>query len=166
MPIEHGWFRTDPHICQPEFTHAIAEINPAEGAESLTCDLVLDPGTTRAGDRGRPRRQAPGGLHRHQPLPRNDEPQHGQAHRPARSRAIALDPKQPRPLFFRHDEKKLAAVVMAKGDESGPLTVRLQPAGTVTGRLIDDDGQPRSRRQDQCQLWKGSVRPRATTGPS
>ena len=33
--------------------------------------------------------------------------------------------------------------VIARGDEHGPLTVRLQPAGTVTGRLLDDDGQPR-----------------------
>jgi hypothetical protein len=58
--------------------------------------------------------------------------------------AVALDPKQPRPLFVRHDEKKLAGFVMAKGDESGPLIVRLQPAGTVTGRLVDEDGRPRS----------------------
>jgi hypothetical protein len=57
--------------------------------------------------------------------------------------ARALEPKRPRPLVFRHDEKKLAAVVVARGDERGPLTVRLQPAGTVTGRLLDDDGQPR-----------------------
>ena len=28
---ERGWFRTEPHLCQPEQTHAIAEINPAEG---------------------------------------------------------------------------------------------------------------------------------------
>ena len=31
--------------------------------------------------------------------------------------AIALDPKRPRPLFFRHEEKKLAAFVIARGDE-------------------------------------------------
>ncbi len=32
---------------------------------------------------------------------------------------------------------------MVKGDEDGPLIVRLQPAGTISGRLIDEDGQPR-----------------------
>ena len=57
--------------------------------------------------------------------------------------ARALDPKQPRPLVFRHDERKLAAVLVARGDEKGPLTVHLRPAGTVTGRLLDPDGQPR-----------------------
>ena len=77
---EHGWFLTDPHLCDPNFLHVIAEIKPAEGAESLTCDLVLDPGNEASGNRGRPRRQAPGRLHRHQPLPWNHEPQHGQAH--------------------------------------------------------------------------------------
>ena len=73
---------------------------------------------------------------------------------------MALDPKQPRPLFFRHDEKKLAGFVSARGDESGPLTVRLQPAGTVTGRLLDDDGQPRRGVRINVSYAKGQFGPR------
>ena len=44
---------------------------------------------------------------------------------------------------------------MARGDENGPLTVRLQPAGTVTGRLIDDDGQPRRGVRIDVNYGKG-----------
>ncbi len=48
-PRVQGWFNTDPHICQPEFTHAVVAIEPAEGIESITCNLALDPGESRAG---------------------------------------------------------------------------------------------------------------------
>ena len=41
-------FHTDPHYCVVERTHAIAEVNQPE-RQSLTCDLALDPGTTRPG---------------------------------------------------------------------------------------------------------------------
>ena len=74
--------------------------------------------------------------------------------------ARALDPKQPRPLVFRHDEKKLAAVLVARGDEKGPLTVHLQPAGTVTGRLLDPDGQPRRGVRISVGYAKGQFGPR------
>ena len=33
---------------------------------------------------------------------------------------------------------------MAEGGENGPMTVRLQPAGTITGRLVDEEGRPRT----------------------
>src|SRR5207253_1707592 len=28
------------------------------------------------------------------------------------------------------------------GDESGPVVVNLKPSGTITGRVVDQDGQP------------------------
>ena len=46
---EHGWFLTDPHICEPQQLHTIVAIDPAENAGSLNCDLVLDPGITLSG---------------------------------------------------------------------------------------------------------------------
>ena len=39
--------------------------------------------------------------------------------------------------------RKLVGSITLKGDETGPLTVRLQPWGTITGRVVDDDGRPR-----------------------
>jgi RNA polymerase sigma factor (sigma-70 family) len=140
---QDGLFRTDPHICQPALTHAIAKIDPAEGADALTCDLALDPGKTRQGTVEGPDGKPIAGAVAIELCPHTMTFNIVTLTAGAFT-AIALDPKQPRPLFFRHDERKLAAVVMAKGDESGPLDVRLQPAGTVTGRLVDDEGQPRT----------------------
>ena len=54
----------------------------------------------------------------------------------------ALDPSRPRRVTS-HAGRKLIGSVYLKGDEAGPLTIRLQPWGTITGRVVDDDGQPR-----------------------
>jgi RNA polymerase sigma factor (sigma-70 family) len=141
---EHGWFHTDPRTCQPEFFHAMMAIDPAEGADSLTCDLALDPGVSRAGTVLDPSGKPLAGC-----VAVNLCPATMSGHidtLPSEAfTARALDPKQARPVFFRHHEKKLAAVVMARGDESGPLTVRLQPAGTLIGRLLDEEGRPSTR---------------------
>jgi RNA polymerase sigma factor (sigma-70 family) len=45
-------------------------------------------------------------------------------------------------LVFVNEAKQLAATLDVKGDEAEPLRVRLQPAGTITGRLVAE-GQPR-----------------------
>ncbi len=141
-PRVQGWFRTDPHICQPERLHAIAAIEPAEDVRSLTCDLALDPGIaidgTVVGPDGRP---LPG-------CTAIDLCPHTMSYSMVkltsdRFTARGLDPRHPRPLVFRHDGKNLTGVVTARGDETGQLTVRLGPAGSVVGRLLDDDGQPR-----------------------
>jgi hypothetical protein len=42
-----------------------------------------------------------------------------------------------------HEGRKLAGSVYLTGDEVGPLTVRLQPSSTVTGRIVDEEGRPR-----------------------
>ena len=38
--------------------------------------------------------------------------------------------------------RKLIGSVYLKGDETGTLTVRLQPWGTILGRIVNDEGQP------------------------
>ena len=55
----------------------------------------------------------------------------------------ALDPSRPRRVTITHAARKLVGSVYLKGDETGPLTLRLQPWGTITGRIVDDDGKPR-----------------------
>ncbi len=54
-----------------------------------------------------------------------------------------LDPARPRRVTIKHVGRKLAGSVNLKGDEAGPLTVRLKPWGTITGHIVDDDGNPR-----------------------
>ncbi len=138
---ERGWFHTDPHLCQPEFFHAIVAIDPAEGADSFTCDLALDPGNSQAGtvldSDGKPLagcvavNLCPATMSQHMDTLASEA-----------FTAMALDPRHGRHLFFRHHEKKLAAVVMAAGGGKGPISVRLQPAGTLIGRLVDEEGRP------------------------
>jgi hypothetical protein len=53
-----------------------------------------------------------------------------------------IDPDDPRPYFFVHRSRRLAAAVVLKGDEGKDFTVRLQKCGTITGRLLDQDGEP------------------------
>ncbi|HMF14394.1 MAG TPA: carboxypeptidase-like regulatory domain-containing protein, partial [Gemmataceae bacterium] len=54
----------------------------------------------------------------------------------------ALDGKRQRHVVFYHRERKLGGHVIVRGDEKEPVTVRLELLGTVTGRLLDLDGQP------------------------
>ncbi len=42
-----------------------------------------------------------------------------------------------------HEGRSLGAAVDLKGDEPDPMRVILKPTGTVSGRLLDEDGRPR-----------------------
>lgn len=55
--------------------------------------------------------------------------------------AIALEPDHPRTVLFVDHAKKLAASVELKGGEKD-LTVKLQPWGKISGRLVDAGGKP------------------------
>ena len=55
----------------------------------------------------------------------------------------ALDPSKPRRVIVTHVGRRLIGTGYLKGDEAGPLTIRLRPWGTITGRVVDDEGQPR-----------------------
>ncbi len=55
----------------------------------------------------------------------------------------AFNPYRPRPVLFLHPEKKLVGTLEPPKDESARVTVKLMPGATVTGRLVDKDGQPR-----------------------
>ena len=46
--------------------------------------------------------------------------------------ALGLDPARPRLLGFVHRDRKLAGSVVVRGNEEGPLTVRLAPWATVS----------------------------------
>ena len=54
----------------------------------------------------------------------------------------ALDPSRPRKLVFLHPGRALAGRLTLRGDENEAPAVRLVPAGSVTGRVLDTDGQP------------------------
>jgi RNA polymerase sigma factor (sigma-70 family) len=53
-------------------------------------------------------------------------------------------PKQrhPRTLLVVHEATRQIGTLRVTGDETGPLEVRLRPWATVTGRLLNADGEP------------------------
>jgi hypothetical protein len=53
--------------------------------------------------------------------------------------ALALDPERPRRLFFYHKEHDLGGSLVVRGDEAAAVTARLEPCGTVSGRLLGAD---------------------------
>ncbi len=78
-----------------------------------------------------------------------------------------FDPRRFHHLVFLHQDR-LGAVLNLKGDVKGPLLVRLSPLGSVTGRILDEDGQPvvggavrvdGERLVDPAlQVWTGTVK--------
>jgi hypothetical protein len=59
--------------------------------------------------------------------------------------ALRINPRarEDRPLVFYHKEKNLGYFLKdLHGDTAGPLTIKLQPCGAASGRMVDQDGQP------------------------
>jgi hypothetical protein len=137
---EQGSFITYPFYCFASNYHTLAEVNPDKGAESVTCNLVLDPGRTLTGTvRGPDGKPLAGarvlglkdmGYWEHAPLATAD------------FRLLGLRADKPRTVIFLHEGKKLAGFREVRPDEKGPVEVRLQPWGVITGRLLDADGRP------------------------
>jgi hypothetical protein len=54
----------------------------------------------------------------------------------------ALGPDRPRELVVYHPGKRLGGTAVVRGDEKGPVVVKLGPVGRVSGRLLEADGTP------------------------
>ncbi len=52
-----------------------------------------------------------------------------------------LNPDWGRRITFVKEDRKLTGFLMARGDSEAPYTVRMQHWGTVTGRLLDENGK-------------------------
>lgn len=147
--IETGWssgrkelLRTAPYFCVAANFNAIVEINPAEGQDPCRQDVVLDPGRALRGKVLDPDGQPLAGAivnggrmefrtWAHSPLPT------------ATFTVNAYDPSKPRRLTFIHNRRRLAGSLPVAGDDPGELTVRLQPWGVITGRVVDAEGRAR-----------------------
>jgi hypothetical protein len=53
-----------------------------------------------------------------------------------------IHPDRPQHIVFRKDDSRLIGTFRARGADDTPVTVRMQPWGTVTGRLLDEASQP------------------------
>jgi RNA polymerase sigma factor (sigma-70 family) len=142
---ERGLFHTEPYLQESDTFHRYVEINPAEGAESITCDLSLDPGRMPRGTVVGPDGKALTGAQAlgltayghsrnwtRTPLDGADFTVYG------------LGDGEGREVLFLHAEKKLAGALRVRGDDRGPLTATLEPWGAVTGRLVTAEGKPQA----------------------
>jgi beta-lactamase regulating signal transducer with metallopeptidase domain/5-hydroxyisourate hydrolase-like protein (transthyretin family) len=123
--------------------NALQEINPAQGTESVTCDLVVDPG----------------GIVRISVVDRTGKPVspcyfcYDMVARGGLMTSIALEspfdlrgmvPNESRPMMIVQGQRHLGKILIVHYDEKAPraLTVTLEPCATVKGRLIDAEGVP------------------------
>jgi hypothetical protein len=118
--------------------NALSLINPDEKAEASALDVTLEPGRTLqgtvAGPDGKP-------LTRVEVIGLTAIPD-GETLGGSSFTVMGLNVRGSRNLVFRHREKGLGKVLTIRGDETGPLTVRLEPCGSVLGRLVDKEGKP------------------------
>ena len=54
----------------------------------------------------------------------------------------SLKPGKRRTLTFLNEKGRLAGELVLRGDETVPQKVTLQPWGTLTGRVVNADGEP------------------------
>ncbi len=123
--------------------HAVVPINPSpDDPKSLVCEVDLDPGMSVSGTVVDPQDHPLSGVNATglgSLLPNWLGPELTES----RFRVSGLEPGKPRTVVFWHDKTKLARAIAVRGDEKAPLKVRLQPRGTLTGRLVDAMGRPR-----------------------
>jgi hypothetical protein len=140
---------TRPHSLMPMSFNTLVEIDPKEGEESVRADIGLDRGRTLKGRLVGPEGEAVAGAlmfgaedldHRwsHQPLPT------------AEFEVRGLGSPRKRGLLFYHEAKQLAGAYVLKPDEEGPVSVRLEPCGTLSGRLVDNGGLPAAEAGMKC----------------
>ncbi len=132
-------FNTFPHMCIFSGYNVLAEINLDPKAETAELDLQVDAGRTIAVTPVDPEGRPVAGT-------TASGVSDGSREYPQPTSTIeigTLDPSEPRRVIVKHAGRKLIGSVYLKGDETGPLTIRLQPHGTITGRIVDEDGRPR-----------------------
>jgi RNA polymerase sigma factor (sigma-70 family) len=133
------FFRTRPNFVMSVNQDVLAEIKSAKGSDRVTCELMLEPGNTQKvrvlDPEGKPLKGAwvAGRFSRESftgPL------------KEAECTIHALTPGEPRFLVFQHEGKQLSGMLKLVGNEKGTVEVKLQPGGTVTGRMVDSERRP------------------------
>ncbi len=139
-------FDTRPLNCFVNNYHLLTEIDIDPKAESATLDLQLDPGRSLTVNAVDPEGKPIGGTKVKGVTDLFSDGIEYEQESPT-IEIHALDPSKPRRVIITHVGRKLIGTAYLKGDEASPLTIRLQPWGTITGRIIDDEGQPLRRLQ-------------------
>jgi hypothetical protein len=125
----------------PEGCHALVLLDPGEKEEALVRDVALEPAQQRKGRVVGPDGQPIKGVTVQGLSSRRDviETLKG-----AEFTVRGLNPKEPpRLLTFHHKGENLGSFLKGlPAEKDGPLVVKLQPCGSLSGRIADSDGQP------------------------
>ncbi len=136
--VDNGmiFFKTAPSTCSANDYHAVAGVNVIQDGNSVECNFALVPGKIVTGTVVDPDGK-----------PLSSAVIYGSvasvAWRPLADTTFAikgLEPGKPRYVQFYHARRNLAGSLSVNGDEQEPLTVKLAPAGTLIGRLLDAEG--------------------------
>jgi RNA polymerase sigma factor (sigma-70 family) len=122
----------------PKNYHAISLINPKEDAEQWTLDVEVMKGIRLRGLLTDPNGQ-PLASARVMGLTAMG---YGEYLEGSSFEITQMRPHEVRQVVFTHDEKKLGRILTVHAGETGPLDVRLEPWGSIKGRLVDKKGQP------------------------
>lgn len=139
----YALYDTFPEQFIPINYHTVLSIDPKQGDETITCEIRLDPGKTVQGKVVGPD-GAPLDGFRIDGLGDHFRRWTTKPSPTAEFLVKALGPQTTRDLFVYHEGKQLAGEYVVKPGEAGPITVKLEPCGTVTGRLVGADGRPLS----------------------
>jgi protocatechuate 3,4-dioxygenase beta subunit len=132
-----------PHPIYPTSYHAVVRIDPSEkDPKSLRGEIQFEGGKTLTGRIERPDGKPLAGALA-AGLSVTDWNLFGRGPlKTAEFQATGLRPGRPGALVFLHADEKLGKVQAIQGDETGPLTVRLEPLGTLAGRVLGPESRP------------------------
>jgi RNA polymerase sigma factor (sigma-70 family) len=126
-------------ILSPKSYNAVALINPDDKVQSLPLDVGLQPGIRLQGQLMDLDGQLLSSGTRIIGLANGDLSERIDG---SFFEITELRPKEVREVWFIHKAKKLAKIITVHADHSGPLQVRLEPCGVLTGRVVDKSGRP------------------------
>lgn len=134
-------FLTAPTLCLASHHHAVAVVEAQENIETMR-DVPLERGNvvkvTIAGPDGRPLT----GVEVNRRGLAACQWRGGEVELEASEFSVSgLTAGQSRTLVLRHRDKGLAASRILRHDDPSPVEIRLEPAGTIIGRLLDQ-GKP------------------------
>jgi RNA polymerase sigma factor (sigma-70 family) len=133
-------FRTRPYPLHPGNYHVLVPINPEPGAESITTDVVLDPGHTLKGVVIGPDSRPLAGAWVSGEGPMSSWS--NEALKDAEFTISTLGDDETRLVQAMHEGKRLIGWLEVRGSDKGPVRIQLEPWGSVTGRLVKPDGEP------------------------
>jgi protocatechuate 3,4-dioxygenase beta subunit len=125
-------------LIRQEDYHAFVLLEPGAKEEGLVKDVGLEPPQTAKGRVVGPDGQPLTGVTAFGLIRYGEETLKG-----TEFTVRGINPRAVRPLVFLHKEKNLGCFVKEwRRATDGPLTVTLQPCGSASGRVVDQDGQP------------------------